>query len=679
MNLRLNFLTVILGCLFTLTVAAQAPQSFNYQAVARNASGSVLQNQNVGLRFTIRDGSATGTIVYQETQNKTTNQFGLFSAEVGNGTAVTGNFTGINWGSGAKYLQVEFDAAGGSNYTDMGAAQLLSVPYALYANQANTGGAQGPTGPTGPQGIQGPAGSQGAQGPQGLQGPTGPTGPQGSGGGATGATGPTGPTGPQGAGGGATGATGPTGASGAKGATGSTGATGATGAGVTGPTGPTGATGAGGGATGATGPTGASGAKGATGATGPTGVGATGATGPAGATGATGPAGSGTVSGTVNYVAKFTPNGTTVGNSQIFDNGSFVGIGTTTPINSPFDKLSVTGTTENVANFNAPSNTWIGIWEGGAYRGYMGSYSGAAADVDFGTGAINTTGSVHIVTAAVPRMTITADGKIALNETAPDNLIDVNYTSTNNFGGIDVMNKGAGVAALFFGTNNTFRHFLGTDYFDGNKFKIGSGAVVNNAGTWLTMDAGKVGIGTTTPSSRLHVSENNSTASSQVIYAQQTATSVNAYNTAIKGENAATGGNGIGVWGSQAGGGWGVYGTSVSGVGVYGEATSGTALYGNGGGASTNALQLNNGFMKVSGTTKTAFQTTAVANATTSDFAISYTGAASTDILIVTPVTSAFNLPPFSVYYSAGWYVGTNGSGVYFPNGTVFNVLVIKQ
>lgn len=83
--------------------------------------------------------------------------------------------------------------------------------------------------------------------------------------------------------------------------------------------------------------------------------------------------------------------------------------------------------------------------------------------------------------------------------------------------------------------------------------------------------------------------------------------------------------------------------------------------------------------MKVSGTTKTAFQTTAVANATTSDFAISYTGATSTDILIVTPVTSSFNLPPFSVYYASGWYVGTNGSGVYFPNGTVFNVLVIKQ
>jgi len=38
-----------------------------------------------------------------------------------------------------------------------------------------------------------------------------------------------------------------------------------------------------------------------------------------------------TGSGTLNYVAKFTPSGTVLGNSQLFDNGSSVGLGTTTP------------------------------------------------------------------------------------------------------------------------------------------------------------------------------------------------------------------------------------------------------------------------------------------------------------------------------------------------------------
>lgn len=616
MKSSIHLFATVLLLMLTLGTRAQAPQSFNYQAVARNAGGQVIQNQNVGLRFTIHDGSATGTTVYQETQSKTTNQFGLFSAEVGQGAATSGTFASINWSSGAKYLQVEFDAAGGSSYADMGAAQLLSVPYALYANQATTSGPAGPTGPTGPQGPAGTAGANGAQGPQGV---TGPTGPAGSGGGATGATGPTG----------------------AKGATGATGATGA------------------------------------------------GATGPTGATGATGPAGAGTVSGTLNYVAKFTPNGTTVGNSLIYDNGTRLSIGNTTGINASFEKLAVTGSAENVANFNAPSNTWIGIWEGGAYRGYMGSYSGNHnEDVDFGTGLVNTTGSVHIVTAAKPRMTITADGKIALNDTVPDNLIDVNYTSTNNFGGIDVMNRGAGVSALFFGTNNTFRNFLGTDYFDGNKFKIGAGAVVSSANTWMTIDGGKVGIGTVTPSSRLHVSESNSNSSAQVLFVEQINTAPGAFNAAIKGNNAGTGGNGIGVWGNQDGGGWGVYGTSSSGAGVYGSASGGNGVYGTGTvgvyatttAAAGNALEINNGFIKASGANKTAFKTAAIANATTGNYTLTYSGAASTDVVIVTAQTSSYGTPAYTVYWSGGaWVVGTATAGTYFPNGTIFNVLVVKQ
>ncbi len=52
------------------------------------------------------------------------------------------------------------------------------------------------------------------------------------------------------------------------------------------------------------------------------------------------PANSTSISGTTNYVAKFTSAGA-VGNSQIFDNGTFVGIGTTS--NAGY-KLDVTGT-----------------------------------------------------------------------------------------------------------------------------------------------------------------------------------------------------------------------------------------------------------------------------------------------------------------------------------------------
>ncbi len=130
--------TLFLLGIFVFEIAnAQAPQGMNYQAVARNTTGTVLQNQAVGLRFTIRDGSMSGNIVYRETQTDTTNQFGLFTVVIGNGSVVNGNFSSIAWGNGTKFLQVEIDAAGGTNYTDMGTSQLMSVPYALYAETSS--------------------------------------------------------------------------------------------------------------------------------------------------------------------------------------------------------------------------------------------------------------------------------------------------------------------------------------------------------------------------------------------------------------------------------------------------------------------------------------------------------------------------------------------------------------
>lgn len=250
--------------LIVVNLFSQVPQSMNYQAIARDINGNTIANQTVAFRFTIHDATGGGVILYSERDSATTNQFGLFTHAIGTGTVIQGNFANIPWGTNDKYLQVEIDVTGGNNFINMGATQLLSVPYALYAQSAGNGtGATGPTGPTGSIGSAGATGATGAFGNTGTTGPTGATGATGLGGGASGPTGDTGPTGPTGLGGGATGPTGaqgitgPTGAagvSGAMGATGATGNTGAIGAGTTGPTGPTGATGTG--LAGPTGPTG---------------------------------------------------------------------------------------------------------------------------------------------------------------------------------------------------------------------------------------------------------------------------------------------------------------------------------------------------------------------------------------------------------------------------------------
>lgn len=219
------WLTTVL-ILFYTTLSAQVPQSFNYQAIVRNAGGQIVANQGINVRLTIRQGSPTGNIVYRETQQDTTNEFGLATFAIGNGTIVAGNFSLINWALGNYYLQVELDVAGGSNFADMGTSQLLSVPYALYAKTSGSGsgGVTGHTGPTGPTGATG--GGSGATGPTGASGPTGATGPTGAMGSGAGATGPTGPTGATGATGSGAGATGPTGSQGATGVTGATGVAG---------------------------------------------------------------------------------------------------------------------------------------------------------------------------------------------------------------------------------------------------------------------------------------------------------------------------------------------------------------------------------------------------------------------------------------------------------------------
>ena len=120
--------------------AQNTPQKFNYQAVARNAAGAVLANQAIGLKISLLDGSAAGTVQYAETHNVTTNAFGLFNIAIGSGTVSSGSMAGVTWSAGNKFIKSEFDPAGGTAYTLAGTSELLSVPYAMYAQASATGG-----------------------------------------------------------------------------------------------------------------------------------------------------------------------------------------------------------------------------------------------------------------------------------------------------------------------------------------------------------------------------------------------------------------------------------------------------------------------------------------------------------------------------------------------------------
>lgn len=136
-----TFFSILFLSFFALTVKAQVPQAFKYQAVVRDAAGLVMANQNVGLKINLIQQDT----VYIETHQATTNAFGLVNLEVGRGTVQIGDFSQIDW-SFQTYIQVWLDATGGANYEIMGFTELLSVPYALYA--ANGGSSDDDADPT---------------------------------------------------------------------------------------------------------------------------------------------------------------------------------------------------------------------------------------------------------------------------------------------------------------------------------------------------------------------------------------------------------------------------------------------------------------------------------------------------------------------------------------------------
>jgi len=129
-------LFTLMLALTSLVALAQAPQKISYQAVARQASGAIISNAPIGVKFIIYQGSVGGTISYEETHNTNTNQFGLFTLFIGGGSPSIGAFNTINWAAGPYFIETQIDPLGGTSYYSIGTQQLMSVPYALYAEKA---------------------------------------------------------------------------------------------------------------------------------------------------------------------------------------------------------------------------------------------------------------------------------------------------------------------------------------------------------------------------------------------------------------------------------------------------------------------------------------------------------------------------------------------------------------
>jgi hypothetical protein len=128
--------------LFIISLQAQSPQAFNYQGVARDASGNPYVNTQIGIRISLLSNNPNGPVALSEHHNVQTSDLGLFTLQVGKGIPLIGNMSNLDWSSNAYYLKVAMDPNGGYNYQEMGTSQLLSVPYALYALESGDGGSE---------------------------------------------------------------------------------------------------------------------------------------------------------------------------------------------------------------------------------------------------------------------------------------------------------------------------------------------------------------------------------------------------------------------------------------------------------------------------------------------------------------------------------------------------------
>ena len=138
-----KILFFLVFCVMTTSLFA-VPQAFRYQAVVRDNTGAVVADRDMQIRVhIIYEGSIAP--VYTETFATRSNAFGMINLEIGHGTPEGGSsFEDIQWGDGAHFVQLEINIGGTSGgFVNMGRAQLLSVPYALFAANAGASDAGG--------------------------------------------------------------------------------------------------------------------------------------------------------------------------------------------------------------------------------------------------------------------------------------------------------------------------------------------------------------------------------------------------------------------------------------------------------------------------------------------------------------------------------------------------------
>lgn len=141
-----HLLLILISITSLSSYAQTSKKTLNYQAVildpnaidipGASISGQPLSKGNVCLRFSLLN--TAGGVDYEETQQATTDEFGLVSLTIGTGTPSSGtsiykSFESIVWNANVKSLKVSVSYDGCSSFKQVSTQALNYTPYALYA------------------------------------------------------------------------------------------------------------------------------------------------------------------------------------------------------------------------------------------------------------------------------------------------------------------------------------------------------------------------------------------------------------------------------------------------------------------------------------------------------------------------------------------------------------------
>ena len=129
---------VFMCCIgFGLTAQNTVAQGFNYQAVARDASGQVLAHQVITLRVSLSSKDGEQAKHYSEIHEVKTDALGLFHMVIGRGKEAIGQLSEVPFSKEQIWLSIELDPAGGRAFNLVNRSELMSVPYAFHAATAS--------------------------------------------------------------------------------------------------------------------------------------------------------------------------------------------------------------------------------------------------------------------------------------------------------------------------------------------------------------------------------------------------------------------------------------------------------------------------------------------------------------------------------------------------------------